>query len=487
MSLDQTAAPDVAAEIERISAGEDKRDALAQLSDLFWKNSDQRYLSGCAQLLRHFEGDLTYHHDAQWRIIAGLAFGEEKGVPGLRERIRYEEIGPSYLRVMNALRANCRFPSRPKAAAQPRRLLWIAHNVLGGSHSPTMVATEYCARLVSLMGIDVMVMDSRLYPDRLQSDLHGLQWTLDKRPAGVTEFRRGGATMLLYTAPAFGMSAAKLLACGKAALAFDPDWIVAHGHFNTVGDLMAPNFPTVCMDTTRLEPISLAPHYVLFDDIVQNLRMPATGLLPRTPQIHRLRSNIPLPDTTAPLDRAQFGLAQGDFVYLLVGYRLSGEITEAFEAVLARILDAVPNAVILTVGSRRDWRHPRLKGEASRLRHINFEENLRALTALCDCYLNPERQGGGMSADLARIEAVPVLTLRDNDVAAVVGNGNALPDLDTLARHAIELGTNPASLVAARTRMRVIRDALPDFDDTVRAFVGILEQAARAAPADEAA
>jgi hypothetical protein len=478
---------ETAAEIERLCAGEDKRDALAQMSRLFWKSSDQRYLWGCTRLLRHFEGDLTYHHDAQWRMIAALAFGEGKGVPGLRERIRFEEIGPSYLRVMTALRADCRFPPRPKAAPRPRRLLWISHNVLGGSHSPTMVATQYCTRLVSLMGIDVMIMDSRLYPDRLQSDMYGLYWTLDKRPAGLSEFRRDDAKMLLYTAPEFGMSAAKLLACGRAALAFDPDWVVAHGDCNTLGDLLAPHFPTVCVDTTRREPISLAPHYILFDDIVQNLRMPATGLLPRTPQIHRLRSNIPLPDTIAPLDRAKFGLAPEDFVYLLVGYRLVGEITEAFESVLARILDAVPHAVILTVGSKRDWRNPRLKGEASRLRHINFEENLRGLTALCDCYLNPERQGGGMSADLARIEGVPVLTLRDNDVAAVVGNDNALPDLDTLARHAIELGTNPAAHAAACARMRAIRDALPDFDDTVRAFVAILEEAARAMPADEAA
>jgi hypothetical protein len=487
MTQDQTAAPDAAAEIERLCAGEDKRDALAQLSQLFWKNSDQRFLWGCARLLRHFEGDLTYHHDALWRMIASLAFGEEKGEPGLRERIRFEEIGPSYLRVMTALRANCRFPPRPKATPRPRRLLWISHNVLRGSHSPTLVATEYCTRLVSLMGIDVMIMDSRLYPDRQQSDMSGLYWTLDKRPAGLSEFRRDGAKMVLYTAPEFGMSAAKVLACGKAALAFDPDWIVAHGDCNTIADLLALHFPTVCVDTTRREPLSLAPHFVLFDDIVQHLRMPATGLLPRTPQIHRLRSNIPLAANAVPMKRAQFGLAQEDFVYLLVGYRLSGEITEAFEAVLARILNAVPNAVILTVGSKRDWRSARLKGEASRVRHINFEENLRGLTALCDCYLNPERQGGGMSADLARIEGVPVLTLRDNDVAAVVGNDNALPDLETLARHAIELGTNPAAFEAARARMRAIRDALPEFDDTVRAFVAILDEAARAALANEAA
>src|ERR1700723_1719486 len=63
MTQDQTAAPDAAAEIERLCAGEDKRDALAQLSRLFWKSSDQRFLWGCARLLRHFEGDFTYHHD----------------------------------------------------------------------------------------------------------------------------------------------------------------------------------------------------------------------------------------------------------------------------------------------------------------------------------------------------------------------------------------------------------------------------------------
>jgi hypothetical protein len=487
MDLDGTLGGDVAGEIDRLRGGEDKRDALAQLSKLFWKLSDQRYLWGCASLLRHFEDDLTYHNDAQWRMVASLAFGEEKGVPTLRDRILYEELGPSYLRVVNALRANCRFPPRPKAGPRPPRLLWIAHNVLGGSHSPTMVATEYCARLATLMGMDVMIMDSRLYPDRLQSDMYGLYWTLDKRPAGVSEFHRESARMLLYSAPEFGMSEAKLLACGRAALAFDPDWVVAHGHFNTVADLMAPHFPTVIVDTTRNEPVSLAPSYVLFDGIVRNLRMPATGLLPRTPRLFSLPSRLPVPDKTATFDRAHFGLKQEDFVYIVVGYRLAGEITEAFEAALARILDAVPNAVILTVGSARDWRNARLKGETRRLRHIKFEADLRALTGLCDCFLNPERQGGGMSGFLALHEAVPVLTLPDNDVAGVIGNENAVPDLDTLTRRAMELGRNPAAHEAARARMREMLAASPAFDDTIRAFVGILEETAREARADEAA
>jgi len=479
VAAEAKAAEDVAGEIEQWRDSADKREALARLSERFWNTSDQRYLWGCASLLKHFEGDLTYHQDAQWRIIASLAYGEEKGEPGLRERIRYDEVGPSYLRVMNALRASCRFPPPRARGARRPRLLWICHNVMGGSHSPTLVAMEYCSRIVSLMGIDVMVMDSRLYPDRLQSDMYGLRWTLDERPPGLTEFRRNGSQMMLYTAAEFGMTTAKLLECGRAALAFDPDWIVAHGHFNTIGDLLAPNFPTVCVDTTRLEPISLAPAYVLFDGIVQRLRMPATGLLPRTPRVHRLRSSIPLADKTASLERSRFGLAPEDYVYIIVGYRLAGEITEAFEEVLARILGDVPRAVVLTVGGKRVWRNPRLITEERRLRHINFEENLRALTAICDCYINPDRQGGGMSADLARIEGVPVLTLRDNDVAAVIGNDNALPDLDALAQRAIELGRDPAAHEAARVRMRAIRDALPDFDDTIRAFVGILEETAR--------
>jgi len=92
-----------------------------------------------------------------------------------------------------------------------------------------------------------------------------------------------------------------------------------------------------------------------------------------------------------------------------------------------------------------------------------------------------------MSGVLAMYEGVPVLTLPDNDVAGAIGNDNAVPDLDALARRAIELGRDPAAHEAARNRMREIQAASPNFDDTVRAFVGILEETAREARAAAAA
>jgi hypothetical protein len=90
-------------------------------------------------------------------------------------------------------------------------------------------------------------------------------------------------------------------------------------------------------------------------------------------------------------------------------------------------VEAVPRAVILTVGGRPDYRHRRLKTLSHRLHHIDFEPDLRALFTLCDRYLNPPRQGGGMSALLALVEHVPILTLPNCDVAGFVGNADSLP------------------------------------------------------------
>src|SRR6202043_3378464 len=102
------------------------------------------------------------------------------------------------------------------------------------------------------------------------------------------------------------------------------------GQFNLIGDLLARCFPTVCIETTRTEPISQAHSFILFDRIVRELRMPATGLLPRQPAVYSLSSHLPVPEKTNDYAREQFGLGADGIVYVVVGYRLSGEITDEF-------------------------------------------------------------------------------------------------------------------------------------------------------------
>lgn len=482
MTVSETLSEPSEAEIEQLIAADDKRNAMARLSALFAKRQDLRYLLACAKLLKHFESYLAYHHDALWRIVGCTAVGKEEGGTRLRDKIIYEEAGPSYLRVIKQLAANCRFPPRIPHGSPRKRLLFLSHALFGGSaapdgyHSPTVVALEYAGGLARLFDLDVLLLDMRSYPETLDSDFVGAAWTHDHRAAGFAQRTYRNGAVPVYTARTRGMSMEKIVECVQVALQFNPDWVITHGHFSTIGDLLAAQFPTVCLEMTRSEPISLAHSFILFEGMVRELRMPATGLLPRVPKLFSLSSHVPLREKRATYDRARFGLPPQAVVYAIVGYRLGREITDAFEAAMARILEAVPEAIILTVGGQRKYHDPRLASMSTRLRHIEFEPDLRSLFALCDCYLNPPREGGGTSALMALLEHVPILTLPNCDVAGVIGNADSLPDLDRLTERAIAIGLDARQRSEARERAKAILEQAPDFDDTLRELEQILTE-----------
>lgn len=454
-------------DIPQLLVDPDRREALGRLSVLYTIERDFRYLLACAQMLPHFEPYLTYHHDALWRIIASTADGDEGDRPALRRRIMYEEAGPSYLRVLKQLAAGCRFPPRVPHGASRLRVLYVAPVIKEGDHSPSMEAFEFGLALERQFGVNLMLLDARAFPRESDSDFLGPRWQHTERPPGFSRIAAYNGSLLTFTSTAQGMSTEKIGECVGAALRFNPDYVISQGHFNLIGDILAQHFPTVCMETTRAEPISLAHSFILFEDIVRELRMPATGLLPRTPNIYRLRSYIPIRNKGTAYTRDRFALSPEQMVYVIVGYRLGIEITEAFEEMMVRILDAVPGAVILTVGGQRFYRHPRLKSMPQRLPHIDYEPELRSLLALCDCYLNPPRQGGGTSAMIALNEDLPILTLANNDVASVVGATHAVADLDALAERAIRIGLDPATRSAARNVARSIMTQMPRFEDSI--------------------
>ncbi|HXY99701.1 MAG TPA: hypothetical protein VEI03_06845 [Stellaceae bacterium] len=470
------------AEIEELVAAEDKRHAMARLSALFAKRQDLRYLLACARLLGHFEPYLAYHHDALWRIVGCTAIGKEEGGTALRDKIVYEEAGPSYLRVINRLAANCRFPPRIPHGSPRKRVLFLSHALFGGRaapdgyHSPTVVALEYAGGLARVCGMDALLLDVRSYPEAHDSDFVGAAWTHDQRAPGFAQRSYRDGAVPVYTAKTRGMSMEKIVECMQVALQFNPDWVIAHGHFHLVGDLLAAQFPTLCLEMSRSEPVSLAHSFILFEGMVRELRMPKTGPLPRAPKIFNLSSHVPLRQGRAAYERERFGIPPQAVVYVIVGYRLGREITDEFEAVMARILETVPDAMILTVGGLRKYRHPLLAAMPARLRHIEFEPELRSLFALCDCYLNPPREGGGTSALMALLERLPILTLPDCDVAGVIGNVNSLPDIDALAERAINLGLDARVRSEARKKARKIVEQAPDFDDTLRELGRILAE-----------
>ena len=119
-------------------------------------------------------------------------------------------------------------------------------------------------------------------------------------------------------------------------------------------------------------------------------------------------------------NRRNFGLTENDFVIVTVGLRLEQELTTDLVSSMVKLLERNVRVKWLLV--YRNEPEQVLEYEdlirSGRIVMRGWEENLPALYEICDAYLNPEREGGGVSLRLAMRAGLPVVS---KDVPTLAG------------------------------------------------------------------
>ncbi len=373
-------------------------------------------------------------------------------------RIRWEWMAPAYLAFVDSLVSGAGLPSH-QVAGTPGRILYVSHQMLILSHAPTKVGFDYSADLAR-RGKEVLIFNVNALPGDRASGFHQATiYNLNPSWAGVQRVTHEGQAMLLCSAHPSGMGVGKVRMLVQSALDFKPEWVISHGEFNVLGDALSRWFPTICLPTGIGDPVTSAHGIADYFGTMSTPEMFHRGLIRHKAAIRLLANTTPLPQRTKTLTREQLDLPADRFVFVVVGNRLKDEINDSVEKAWADLLERCPDTLLLMVGLKDfDWQEPAMRRIAERqVRFIEYETDLRALFALCDAYLNPPRQGGGMSASIAMAESLPVLTLRGGDVAAVVGEALALATLDDMVNLAEQLVTDEQ----VRLRMqRQIEEAL---------------------------
>lgn len=259
--------------------------------------------------------------------------------------------------------------------------------------------------------------------------------------------------------------------------ALAPRLVVGIGNMVHVADLAAAGCPTLALPLTFTLPIGGA-HGVLgdLDGRLGSWERPDLAGFP-LPVIHRFGGHFALKPPAAPLTRAALGLPDNAFVFVAIGSRLAREIDPAYEAVLARILDAAPGSWLLCVNlAGHAFATPALR-DHPRIRLAPATEE-RAVYPVCDAYLNPPRVGGATSAFHALHDGLPVVTFPDGDVARLVQQPRTSADPDAYVAQAVALATDPATLARARADIRDnLLPALTDRDAIVRDLATLIDLA----------
>ena len=117
-------------------------------------------------------------------------------------------------------------------------------------------------------------------------------------------------------------------------------------------------------------------------------------------------------------EAGDFGFPEDAFIIAVVGMRLQSEVDERFVRLMERIAQSLETVYFVMIGPVDFSWSGSLEG---RVNNFGFCKDLVDVLGGVQLFLNPKRQGGGWSAEMAISVDVPVVTLPDCDVANNVG------------------------------------------------------------------
>ncbi len=120
--------------------------------------------------------------------------------------------------------------------------------------------------------------------------------------------------------------------------------------------------------------------------------------------------------------KSQFNINENAFVVVTVGARLKQEVTEELLDAMKGLLERHSKIIWMLVGNMPDIDAKKYGYllENNRIILRGYEPELGALYKISDVFLNPKREGGGLSAGIAMGNGIPVVTVKDLGSAAVL-------------------------------------------------------------------
>lgn len=330
----------------------------------------------------------------------------------------------------------------PKRAAPDRpRVCFITNQFLGQRHQPSRDCSDFAIRLQTAHGADIAIINANLMPLKAPANfIPPFTATLERGYKGAQSLEIRGATLPIVSFAEIDFRREKITRILRTVESFRPDALVAFGGSNIIVDLFARAgaCPTLLLPTTTGPVHSFADIILGFDQHDWTADLPTIHRTAFADRFRPFTFGYSLPPLAPETD--SYVLPVGAPVFAIVGTRLDYEVSSSFVALLERLLDQVPLAVVVFVGGVEAL-PARLKGSrhAARLLTLGYVNDVRSLFRRCAAFLNPPRQGGGGGAAYALAEGLPVVTTRQGDVASVAGSAACVADDDGFVARAAAL------------------------------------------------
>jgi len=293
-------------------------------------------------------------------------------------------------------------------------------------HQPTADAIAKYGLLRDRFSFDVAIINTAERPNKFSLPI------VDAMPTGRLKEFNGLQTAVdnfdvpnieIFTPPQPMPSLEGYIAILEFIEKWRPEFILNFGACHLAGELLARSTKTITMAAgTELLPTRASAFDVAFHPVSDADRAMMERYGMDEVKVIEAAYNFDLPAPVCTYTREDFGLAPDDFAIAVVGVRLNDELHADNARMLARICALDPRIVFVIAGpleqATRDFLCSVMP--ADRLRFPGRVEDVPAMYAHINLYVNPRRVGGGASAVFAMAKGVPAFTLRHGHVADMI-------------------------------------------------------------------
>lgn len=340
----------------------------------------------------------------------------------------------------------------------PKRIAILVPQLMNMRHSPTREAYNIALHLNHMHGCTTHVINTNAmnYPGCKQLNLlmpadFEVNQTLNGQqqiPINYMNFNSNVSTISMVAGP---MTSQKIANVASALQQLEVEAVIAHGENLLVMESLYGFYPSLFATTGAVVPFNHCDAYFIPGNLFTDAAKAEAKKYQHSNFMLESMLVTPEGQTEVPAPLAQFGLSSDDFLYLVVGTRLTGELSAEFARVCEQLLAQNPSAKIVVAGTPElDLTHffSFELVQNNRVLNIGFQQDLPAISAMCHVYLNPERAGGGTSSQTAILNGLPVVTLNQGHISAVVPEDKRQPDWQAYLEYANKLQQSESFLVS---------------------------------------
>lgn len=317
---------------------------------------------------------------------------------------------------------------QPKKVKQIKRVAILSPQILGMRNSPTREAVNLACHLDNYHNCETFIINTNGLSYHNQSKIiHPVNFNnydehIDYQELNIDYMQFNQQKIRLLTFKPEPMSSRKILDILDTLKKLDIDAVISHGENLLIQDMVYQTYPSLFASTDISVPFAHCDCYFIATNLFDAKAQSLANRFHHHDFFAECTIIAPEGKPIQTVDKAQYGLTQNSFIYLVIYDNNSDELSPEFISVCEQLLEQHPQSHILFAGPEPielDQLFAQQFCADNRVINTGGDE-YSALCAIANVYLNPKNSGGITNSQTAMLNELPVVTLDYADISSVV-------------------------------------------------------------------